>query len=325
MVSVALVVGLFFSPVSAIGAADLPSTSAVAAAAGRPRECASSGRRARKPTVWQRAKSPSMPAYCDGVARAITLLEQDAKGALDAAEKADEAWPGHAGARAVVGRAKLALGKPDLALAAFDEARALDPNALEDPKAMRDYARALVGNGKLERAAEIYRTLVPRAGLLPERVRASVLLEAAFAVMADARSAPADTMRARLTEVDSYLAEARGEAGSASRGDVLLASALVHDRLGDGAKTVAFLAEAVRTGVVPRDPSVPYAADAADRDAMNALGLEPHDPAGAAAAWQRYLEASKGTPFEAAARARLAALPKTPQKSGPKPKKPAKP
>ncbi len=321
MVSVALVVGLWFSPISAMGAADVPSTSAVAAAAGRPRECVSSTRRARKPSVWQRAKSPSMPAYCDGVARATTLLDQDAKAALDAAEKADAAWPGHAGARAAVGRARLALGKTAEALAAFEEAFALDANALEDPKTMRDFGRALVANGKLDRAAEVYRTLVPRAGLLPERVRASVLLEAAFVVMADARSSPADAVRARLAEVESYLAEARGATSSGARGDVLLASALVHDRLGDGAKAAAFSAEAARTGVVPRDPAVPYAADAADRDAMLALGLEPTDPVAAAAQWQRFLDASKGSPFEASARARLASLPKSTQKSGTKPKK----
>ncbi|HTJ84812.1 MAG TPA: hypothetical protein VL400_24000, partial [Polyangiaceae bacterium] len=191
-----------------------------------------------------------------------------------------------------------------------DAAMALDPGALVDPKTLRDHARALVATGKLAAAAEVYRTLVPRAALLPARGATAVQLEAAFAVMGAAEAGPKTELAAHLAEVVSYLAEARGDEAAPERGDVLLASALVHDRLGEAAKASAFLSDAAKTGLVPRDATAPYAASRADADALAALGLEARDPKAAAAAWEKYLAAAKGSPFEAAARARLAALPK---------------
>jgi len=311
--------------------ADVDRTTAIAAAAGRPRECAAPHRRGRKPTVWQRAKTPRLGPYCDLVAKATTLLDQDAHASLEAANAADAAWPGHAGARAVKGRALLALGKATDSLAAFDEALAIDPSSLEDPKTMRDHARALAATGKLDAAADVYRTLVPRASLLADRAKTTVLLEAAFAVMGAAETGPPAELAVHLTEVASYLAEARTDETAPERGDVLLASALLHDRLGESSKASTFLAEATKTGTVPRDPTTPYVANPADALALSALGEEARDPRGAATTWTEYLAASKGSPFDARARARLATLPKpvpgadATKPAAPKPKPPPAP
>lgn len=297
-----------------------PSLAAQATAAGRPKECAPPGRRAMKITVWQKVRYPKLAPYCAQVARAHTLLDSDPKGALAAADAALKDLPGRPGANVARGRALLALDKPEDALAAFEAAKKADDGAIEDPKAMRDFARALVLRSRAKDAAEVYRTLVPRAGLLPAPDRSRALLEAAFASMtaeggADAKVVP----EGRLAEALAYLGEIRESATAPLRVEAILATALVHDRRGDAAKATALGAEAAKQNVdATRSP---WVAAPADEHALRALALESRDPSAASEAWSQYLAASPDAGFAAAARSRQAELKRRPAAA---PKKAAK-
>src|SRR5262249_41386104 len=156
---------------------------ALAAASGRPRECSArfgvKGKN-RKPTIWQRARIPELVPYCDLIAKAQAIMESDPKAALELASKADTTWPHHSGAPIAQGRALLSLGKPTEALEKFEQAQSIDALSVEDPKAMRAHARALVLCGRVKEGAELYRTMVPRSSLLSDAQRNRLLLEASF-------------------------------------------------------------------------------------------------------------------------------------------------
>ena len=323
------VVALSLFASAAPGPLAQPSLEALAAASGRPRECSAPSAkkgRSKKPTVWQRARLPELSPYCDLLAKSHVMMEQDPKAALELADKADAAWPGHAGAQVARGRAQLALGKPKEALAALEQASAIDKLSVDEPKAMRAHARALVLNGRLKEGAELYRTMVPRASLLSDKQRALLLLEASLASTSDAARAGTEPggrpLADGLVEASAFIGEARAIA-SESTGDVLMVAALVHDRAGELEKAAVALAEAARVGAKPSNPSS-YVADPADIKAIEALSLERSDLAAAQSAWTKYLEATKVEAFAASARARLAALKggggkpsKKPKKSGP--------
>jgi tetratricopeptide (TPR) repeat protein len=322
-----LALGLLVVPDVAFDASSgaQPSLSAQAAASGRPKECAgaTSGKRAQKITVWQRVRYPKLATYCAHVARAQALLETDAKGSLEAVDKAEKEWAGRAGASVARGRALLALDKADEALAAFEAAKKIDESSLEEPKAMRDYARALVLKNRVRDAAVVYRAVVPRADLLPPRVRARTLMEAAFASMtAEAAGEAPPNADTRLVEALAFLDEVRRGNGAPLVSEATLASALVHDRRGDASKAAGMAAEAARSGLDPAEAT--WVADPADRHALRALGLEGTDVAGATEAWTAYLGAAKDGPYAAAARTRLAALKKKPAPAAKKPKKAAR-
>ncbi len=284
------------------------SLSAQAASSGRPRECRPSAR-SKRVTVWQRVRFPALPAFCAALARAHALLESDPKGALAAVDVAEEAWPGRASAGAARGRALLALGKPTEALRSFEAARELDAAAVGDPKTMSDHARALVAEGKAAEAAAIYRVLVPRVQLLPSRLRVPTLLEAAFASMAAERVAPEGVAaELRLAEAVAFLAEARRETDSPLAPDVLLATALAHDRRGDSAKADSLVREAASAHAPSTSPA--WVADRADAHALRALAHEATDPSTALDAWGEYLGVVSSGAFADAARVRVTALKK---------------
>ncbi|CAN99063.1 hypothetical protein sce8891 [Sorangium cellulosum So ce56] len=235
---------------------------AAAAAAGRPPECsARSGRAiARGPTVWERARAPELPRYCDLLARGQAQLGGDAEAARASARLADQLLPGHAAPQVLLARAALALGSPEDAARAFERARSVDPRSVEDPQTMHDLARSLARTGKRGEAIAIYRALVPRIDLLGTAdQRALVLLEAAHLSMATAGAAsvadasarpPAGahrdahgeaTARGDLDEAIAYLREARLRAQTQLARDVTLSLALALDRSGDKAQADAAL------------------------------------------------------------------------------------
>ncbi len=180
LTALTLALGLVLPPVPFDQArAGEPNLAAQATASSRPKECAPSGKRAKKITVWQRVRFPKLVPYCDHVARAHALLQSDPAGALAAADAADKAWPGKPGASVARGRALLAQNKAREALSAFDAAQKLDAEAIADPISMRDFARALVIDGRTKEAAETYRVLVPRTQLLDADARAHTLLRSA--------------------------------------------------------------------------------------------------------------------------------------------------
>ncbi|WP_156339263.1 hypothetical protein [Chondromyces crocatus] len=170
-----------------------PSLNAAAAAAARPPECkARVGRAiARGPSVWERARVPTLQRYCDLIARAHAQLASRPEAAREAAKLAEEALPGRAAPLVVLARVALALGAPAEAARDFSRARAIDPRSVEDPSTMHDLARTLRLDGKRDESLAIYRALVPRIDLLGSLDRrVAALLEAAHVAMAVA-AAPA--------------------------------------------------------------------------------------------------------------------------------------
>lgn len=292
---------------------------AAAAAAGRPPECSAGSRRAvaRGPTVWERARNPSLQRYCDLLARGQAQLASTPQAARESANLADQALPGHAAPAVLLGRAALALGSPEDAARAFAGARSIDPRSVEDPPTLHDLARTLALTGKRDEALAVYRALVPRIDLLGTTDRrVSVLLEAAHASMAAATvdtgsgagaASSADPPRARLGEAIAYLREARQRPQTQLAGDVLLSLVLVLDRSGDRAQADAALGDARESGARPG--ALDYLAAAEDKIALEALALERAEPATAIQRWEAYLAGSGGRgPWAAAARVRLDAL-----------------
>ena len=290
-------------------AAGSSSLSAAAAASGRPPECSASSRRAllRGPSVWDRARAPTLQRYCDLVARAQAQLATSPEAAKKAAEEAELALPGRAAPQALLGRSLLALGMPGEAAAAFERARALEPRSLEEPAALHAYARVLLRTGKRDEALAAYRALVPRADLLGVAAeRATVLLEAADASMAAAARDAQPGKRPHLEETIAYLREARQRAVSELAGNVGLLLALALDRAGDAAEADAALHEAERTGARLHPPALAFLAAPEDATALEALSREGSDRAGAQKSWEAFLAGPGGKgPWAAEARARL--------------------
>jgi tetratricopeptide (TPR) repeat protein len=284
-----------------------PSLTTLAAASDRPAECTALSGRGKRPSIWRLSRRPSLGAYCDQIARAHALLETDPRAGLAAAQAADTTLADQASTFTAIGRADLALGDVDAAVKAFEKAQKLDGRSLDEPKAMNDFARALVLAHRAADAAPLYRALVPRAGLLPDRDRPLVFLRAAHALMAHAAAKP-DEANADLADAAAYLAEARTDASSSMLGEVLLSAALVFDRSGDADKASATRDEAGRAGAT-FDGGSSYLAVDADKLALQAMLAETNDPSKANAAWQKYLDANPTAAFAKAAKNRLT-LPK---------------
>lgn len=306
---------------------------AAAAASGRPRECMSSVRRALTagPSIWERARVPTLQRYCDLVARAHAELGTSPEAAQNDARLADKALPGRAAPAVILARAALALGALDDAAREFERARSIDARSVEDPATMHDLARVLRRTGKRADALAVYRALVPRIDLLGSTDRrVLVLLEAAHASMSasgsasssasgteapsppsspagEAGRAPAE--KPKLDEAIAYLREARQRPPTQLAGDVLLSLILALDRAGDRAQADAALSDAHRTGARIRTGNLDYLTDADDRHALEALAIESTDRAQAVKSWETYLAGAGGKgPWAGAAKARLEAL-----------------
>ncbi|WP_437967415.1 hypothetical protein WMF04_49050 [Sorangium sp. So ce260] len=246
-----LLPALLALPLAAHGGQSSGDLVAAAAAAGRPPECSARTSRAiaRGPTVWERARAPELPRYCDLLARGQAQLGGDAEAAREAARLADQLLPGHAAPQVLLARAALALGSPADAARAFDRARRIDPRSVEDPHTLHDLARSLARTGERDGAIATYRALVPRIDLLGTAdQRALVLLEAAHLSMAAAGAAAkppaggfAEGARSELDEAIAYLREARQRAQTQLARDVTLSLALALDRAGDKAQADAAL------------------------------------------------------------------------------------
>ncbi|WP_433932139.1 hypothetical protein AB3662_46820 [Sorangium cellulosum] len=247
-------------PLAAHGGQSSGDLVAAAAAAGRPPECSARTSRAiaRGPTVWERARAPELPRYCDLLARGQAQLGGNPEAARESARLADQILPGHAAPQVLLARAALALGSPEDAARAFDRARHIDPRSVEDPPTLHDLARSLARTGKRDEALAMYRALVPRIDLLGTAdQRALVLLEAAHLSMAAAGAAASakpqggargEGARADLDEAIAYLREARQRSQSQLARDVTLSLALALDRAGDRAQADAALEGEVAGG-----------------------------------------------------------------------------
>lgn len=320
-------------------APSVSSLTAAAAASGRPRECLSSSRRAlsQGPSVWERARVPTLQKYCDMLSRARAQLSSNPDLSRQAAQEAEKALPGKAAPRVALARAALALGDLEGAAKEFLAAKKIDPRSVEDPSTMHDLARVLRKTGKRDEALTVYRALVPRVDLLSStELRVSVLLEAAHASMAAYSSDPerekADRPAAKgdsrvpdlkaspLDEAIAYLREAKQRPPTMLANDVALTLVLALDRAGEREAADAALADAHRTGARVRRSSLDYLSSGDEKLALEALVLEGSDRAAAIGSWEAYLATPAGKgPWATAARARLDAL----KRGGGKAKKPA--
>jgi tetratricopeptide (TPR) repeat protein len=278
-------------------------------ASGRPPECAAEAGGATI-NVWERAKSPERRRYCDLVASAASKLAGNAgmaQAALAAAREAEGVLPGHAAPRVLEGRALAALGRLDEALAALREGEARDPAGLDDPPSLLAWARVLARTGHPVAAVLAYRALLPRTAALSTVERASAAVEAGLVTMA------ADNRG--LDDAVAALREALREAQDDTLGVAVLTLALALDRRGDSSESRALLVD--RAGGEPRTALGSLRAKEllsvapAEASALAALALEGNDPASARDGWAAYLAALQGAPsrpWEAHARAHLAAL-----------------
>jgi tetratricopeptide (TPR) repeat protein len=327
----AWLVAVFAQAVAVARAAPEVSSTAlvtVAEASTRPAECTPP--HGARTTLWQRARSPKLAAYCDLLGRGYARLERAPEQALEAGKQASQAWPDGVAARVLEGRALLALGRYGEALARLIEARERSSRSLEAPGALHDLGTAALLAGRSEVALSAYRSLVPRAGLLGDALRRqNVYVEAAAVVM----------QASALDEAVGYLGEARRRGSPPGTRDVVLAAlALALDRQGrmDEARGVAAEASgpyllAARAAeqrgdaskeadAEPPKPQAPAAAEAVpDRswpvlppgelDAMVAILAERSDRELAREAWRSFLAspASRG-PWADHARKHLVSL-----------------
>ena len=315
----ALLLALSLASPAPVAAAQ-SSLSAAAAASGRPKECTSGSKRAlsQGPSVWERARVPTLQKYCDMLSRARAQLASNPDLSKAAALEADKALPGKAAPKVALARAALALGDLETAAKQFLAAKAIDPRSVEDPPTMHDLSRVLRKTGKKEEALTVYRALVPRVDLLSttER-RVSVLLEAAHASMAaqaddkdKAADKKSDLLKASpLDEAIAYLREAKQRPPTLLSNDVALSLVLALDRAGESDQADAALADAHRSGARVRQSSLDYLSSADDKLALEALVQEGSDRAAAMKSWEAYLATPAGKgPYAAAARARLDSL-----------------
>jgi tetratricopeptide (TPR) repeat protein len=272
---------------------------------GRPPECSSLlGLDA---NVWERAKSPELREYCDLVASASSKLSGTAvmaDSALEAARRAETLLPGRAAARALEGRALVALGQAPSAVVAFRDAVTKDARVLDDPPALLAWARALARIGHSEEASGAYRALLPRSSSLSSADRAAAALEAGLVAMS---RGPAG-----LDEAVAALRDAMRQADGETALVAAVALALARDRGGAREEAQSLMADRVRgdprvwlsTAMAQQILSVA----SSERFALIGFGLQPARAVEARQAWQQYLASAPDSPWAAHAKRCLEVL-----------------
>lgn len=268
---------------------------------GRPRECVVDAARDKRPTIWERARTPDLRRYCDELARGFGRLGVAPEEARAIALESAKLGKDRAAPFVLLGRAELALGERRGALVAFERALALDDRSLEEPGAMHDWALALAHAGRQEEALSAYRTLLPRVALLAgadRRVR--VLLEAAeLSLLSRGQGG--------LDEAIALLGQARREPIREAQPRVLATLALALDRKGEDDRALALLDEVLRRGGLDAVSAFPSdGLGSSEGEAMMAFVAEASQPAEASRRWEQYLARSgEGSPFREHARKRL--------------------
>jgi tetratricopeptide (TPR) repeat protein len=281
-------------------------------AASRPAECGIDGTM-RGTNIWERAKHPELRHYCDLLATGTSKLvsQSSAADALREADEAELAMPGHAAPLTLKGRALAQLGRFTEAYAAFTEAKHRDARALDDPAALRDFARACARSSHAPEALIAFRALLPRADGLGSYQRAPTYIEAAFHAM--------NAGSANIDDAIAMLRQARREAVDALQPVATLALALALDRAGSREEARAMLDERAKAKArdVARDPAVTTLLGplAFEGEAMAAIGLEA-DATASQAAWQRFVTAATGSVWVDHAKAHLAPQGRAPQRTG---------
>ncbi len=248
---------------------------------------------------WQRARASQLAAYCDELARAWASLGAEPGRARAAAERAEGLLPGRAAPLLLQGQAATREGKYEQAAALFRRAAERDPLALDDPRSLRDFGRALEEAEGHARSVDAYRRLAPLASALPSDERAQALAGAALALGARGP----EGLDEALALVRSSLQE-----GPPSLQPALHAIlALELDRRGARAEAALAAERARRAGALAWLDEAKRGGD--EWVAVRARLLEATDLPAAASLWQAFLRGPGGRgPWAAHARARLADL-----------------
>lgn len=259
----------------------------------RPKECA-----VVHANAWERAKAPSMRAYCDLIASATSKLtsgRENARAALAEAEEAEKLGPDRPAARILHARALERLGKPEEAFQAFSAAQKLDPRSVDEPAVLLSFSRTLARTKRVAEAEAAYRMLLPRASFLDSRERAAAYLEAGLLLM---QKGPAS-----IDETVAIFRQARAEAQDSTRAvsQVLLALAL--DRSGDVAQAQAVLGDRgdVRSLLEEARIKEIFEIVSAESEAI-AVAAEAQSkdkPQDARESWARYAKAAPKSPWVA--------------------------
>jgi tetratricopeptide (TPR) repeat protein len=265
-----------------------PNLTAAAQASGRPRECAAQmhvGSSKWGPGVWDAAREPNLERYCDLLARGFGQLQLMPERALEAADLADRAAPGHAAPLVLRGRAYAAQKLWPKAVGEFEKAKSVDSRSLEDPLTLREWARALAATARTDEALAAYRTLGPRVAILSspeERVRTFIeAAELAFSV------GPA-----ALDDAVAFLGEAKQLGVRELEWRVGSELALAFDRRGAKEEAAGLVSELARR--FRKEAKVDATSENREAGAGAALVLEAFDPRLAVEAWERYVTAARG-------------------------------
>jgi len=258
-----------------------------------PPECAALAGRAAS-NVWERAKAPELVQYCDLLAGAAAKLASPGHipvDVVDLAEQADRILPGRAAPSVLLGRALARLGKYEAALAAFGQAKAKDPQALEEPVTLLVWARVLAYTGHPDDALAAYRVLMPRASGLTLADRGVAYVGAGMLAMSLGPSG--------IQEATAILREARKNSQDTVQRVAALALALALDRWGERAEARVILSERAHENapaLLAEPAAIEALGPAADveRTALMALALEEVDPVSARSAWGAFLEGPGG-------------------------------
>ena len=279
------------------------SLTAAAQASGRPRECASATHgTATKwgPNVWDAAREPNLTRYCDLLARGFGQLVLAPEAALETADLADRASPGHAAPSVLRGRAFAAQKLWPKAATELERARTIDSRSLEDPLTLREWARALSATDRAQEALAVYRTLGPRVSIFPSpEERAKTFLEAAELAFSLGPKA--------LDDAVAFLGEAKQLGVRELEWRVASELALALDRRGAKDEAAGLVVELARR--FRKEAKADASSENREAQAAAALVLEAFDVRLSIEAWERYaVAAGPSGPWTEHAQKRLEVL-----------------
>ena len=192
-------------------------------------------------SAWDRARSPQMSRYCDLLAQSEARILREPRRADEAAVAAAGLVAGQVAPLVLRARAAVQSGQFADSLALFDEAAALDPAALDEPRALLARAVALRETGADKRAIEAYRALIPRLDALSDREeRTRAQIDAGIALMLEGPGS--------LEPAIAVLRAAAGQGSLALRSLARACLSLALDRAGSKAEAQALAAESLRAG-----------------------------------------------------------------------------
>ena len=235
------------------------------------------------PNVWEAAREPNLERYCDLLARGFGQLLLTPETALETADLADRAAPGHAAPSVLRGRAYAMLRLWPKAAVELERARSVDSRSLEDPLTLREWARALAATERAPEALAAYRALGPRVSIFPSPdERARTFLEGAE--LAFSLGPPT------LDDAIAFLGEAKQLGVRELEWRVSSELALAFDRRAAKDEAAGLVMELSRR--FRKEAKAQTTSENREAQAAAALVLESIDARLAVEAWERYVTAA---------------------------------